>query len=165
MQPSQCYCDHTSGCFATLQVHGGILGLHGQQGLQVACSTTSMKRSQAPAGSSNSGAPAGSSVARRDEHELSCGRCTSSAPHRLPTCRLKTWRESGHCAENSICKWRKPDRKFGSHHHQRLRVTYRTASMGGPSAKRLPGFTTMPSSSSPGSRWEIQVRAFNEACM
>ena len=35
------------------------------------------------------------------------------------------------------------DRKFGSHHHQRLRVTYSTASMR--RFKRLPGFTTMPS--------------------
>ena len=54
------------------------------------------------------------------------------------------------------------DRKFGSHHHQRLRVMYSTASMR--RFKRLPGFTTMPSFEC---RFKVgnSVRTFNEACM
>ena len=46
VQPSQCYGDHTSGCFATVKFkveqRGGIFGSHRQQSLQVACSTTSI---------------------------------------------------------------------------------------------------------------------------
>ena len=87
---------------------------------------------QAPAASSNSGAAEVSSVARRDEHELSCGRCTSSAPHRLPTCRLKTWRESGHCAENSIFKWRN---RIGNSARRRRHRPYIVRVMGGPSSR------------------------------
>jgi hypothetical protein len=45
------------------------------------------------------------------------------------------------------------DRKFGSHHHQRLRVTYRTASMGGSSVCPVSRRCRV---SSAGSRWEIQ---------
>src|SRR3569623_583774 len=114
---------------------------------------------------SNSGAPAVRSAARRDEHELSCGRCTSSAPHRLPTCRLrrggKVRKQRALCRKQHL-QVEEQDRKFGSHHHRRLRVTYSTASMR--RFKRLAGFTTMQSFEC---RIKVgnSVRTFNEACM
>ena len=107
VQPSQCYGDHHIGllCNGPSSKWSNEVGFSvriANKAYRSRAARPARRGDQAPAASSNSGAAEVSSVARRDEHELSCGRCTSSAPHGLPTCRLKTCSNSGTVPETAL---------------------------------------------------------------